>query len=163
MKLSVLAPAVVTIAIAASGSAVASTSHVSGGLPCLPKAVKVQGKTAYASCGPATASLRVSGKSYSFKPGLCESSGKGVLILQLGTLVSGATGNAGVAAFGITVNGTNAILTGYSNGKKLIPVADFLVSVKSTGTYTGTFAAGNGASKLTGAWNCHGVVYKTPG
>jgi hypothetical protein len=163
MKLALLAPAVVTIAIAVSGSAVAGPAQSAGGLPCVPKVVKIQGKTAYEVCGPATASLSVSGKTYSFKPGLCESSGKGVLLLQLGTLVAGSTGNAGQAAFDITVNGTNAILTGYSKGKKLIPVADFLVTVKTTGKYTGTFAAGSGGSKLTGAWNCHGVVYTTPG
>ncbi|MEO9175244.1 MAG: hypothetical protein ABI317_06980 [Gaiellales bacterium] len=114
------------------------------------------------ACGPATASVTVSGKTYSFKTGLCESSGKGVLILQLGTLVSGSTGNAGYAAFDITVNGGNAILTGYSKGKKIIPVADFLVTVKSTGTSTGTFSSGRAGTKLTGAWNCHGVTFKTP-
>jgi hypothetical protein len=162
MKLALLAPAVVTIAIAVSGSAVASANHAAGGLPCAPKMLKIQGKEAVESCGPGTATLSVGGKSYSFKSGLCESSGKGVLLMQLGTLVTGSTGNAGYAAFDITVNGTNAILTGYSKGKKIIPVADFLVTAKSTGTSTGTFAAGSGGTKLTGTWNCHGTVYKTP-
>jgi hypothetical protein len=163
MKLALLAPAVVTIAIAVSGSAVASATHAAGGLPCVPKVTKIQGKTALEACGPATATMSVSGRSYSFKSGLCESSGKGVLLMQLGTLVTGATGNAGYPAFSITVNGTNAILSGYYKGKKIIPVADFLVAAKSTGKYTGTFSGGSAGSKLTGAWNCNGVVFKTPG
>ncbi len=91
------------------------------------------------------------------------SSGKGTLILDLGTVVTGSNGNAGYPSFSMTVNGTNAILSSYYKGRKLIPVADFLVTAKPTGTYTGTFSAGQAGSKLTGAWNCHGVVFKTPG
>ena len=163
MKLVLLVPAALVAATALGGSAVAGATHVTGGLPCIPKLLKIQGKAAVESCGPATAVLRVSGKTYTFRSGLCESSGKGVLILDLGTVVTGSTGNAGYQSFGITVNGTNAILTGYYKGKKLIPVADFLVAAKATGTYTGTFSTGQGGSRLTGTWNCHGVVYKTPG
>jgi hypothetical protein len=107
--------------------------------------------------------VKVSGTTYSFKSGLCESSEKGTLILDMGTEVTGSNGNAGYPSFSITVNGTNAILSSYYKGRKIIPVADFLVAVKSTGKYTGMFSAGQAGSKLTGAWNCHGIVYKTPG
>jgi hypothetical protein len=162
MKLALLVPAAVGVAVAVSGSAVASATHATGAPPCIPKMTKIGGKPAAESCGPATAVVRVSGKTYTFKSGLCASSGKGVLILDLGTLVEGAKGNAGYQSFGITVNGTNAILSGFYKGKKLIPVADFLAAAKMTGTYTGTFSTGQGGSKLTGTWNCHGVVYKTP-
>jgi hypothetical protein len=162
MKLALLAPAVVTIAVAVSGSAVASATHATGAPPCEPKMIKVQGKAAVQGCGPATASVTVSGKTYSFKSGLCESSGKST-ILQLGTLVTGSKGNAGYPAFDITVSGTNAILTGDYKGKDIIPVADFLVTAKSTGKYGGTFSSGQSSSKMTGAWNCHGVIVKIPG
>jgi hypothetical protein len=164
VKLALLVPAAVGVAIAISGSATASATHpAGGGLPCVPKEVKIQGKTAVESCGPATAAVTVGGKTYSFKSGLCESSGKGTLILDMGTLVEGSNGNAGYPSFSMTVNGTNAILSSYYKGRKIIPVADFLVAAKTTGKYTGTFSAGQSTSKLTGAWNCHGVVFKTPG
>jgi hypothetical protein len=164
MKLALLVPAAVGVAIAISGSAAASTTDAAGGtLPCAPKVVKIQGKTALEACGPATATVTVSGKTYSFKSGLCESSAKGTLLLQLGTLVTGSKGNAGYPAFDITVNGSNAILTGDYKGKDIIPVSDFLVTAKTTGTYTGTFSSGRSTPKMTGAWNCHSVIFKTPG
>jgi hypothetical protein len=161
MKLALLAPAVVTVAIAVSGSAVASATDLTGGPPCAAKLTKIQGKTAAENCGPATATVTVSGKSYSFKDGLCTTSGKSTFLLQLGTLVEDSNGNAGYAAFGITVSGTNAILTGYYKGKKVIPVTDFLVTAKNAGKNTGTFSSGRSTPKLTGAWNCHGVIFKT--
>jgi hypothetical protein len=160
MKLALLAPAVVTIAIAVSGSAVASATHVTGGPPCLPKMSKIQGKTAVQNCGPATVTMSVSGKTYSFKSGYCAASGSSTFLIQLGTLVEGSNGNAGYAAFDITVSGSNAILTGYYKGKKVIPVSDFLVSAKNAGKNTGTFSSGHSTPKLTGAWNCHGTIVK---
>jgi hypothetical protein len=164
VKLALLVPAVVGVAIAIGGSAAASATHPMGSAPpCAPKEVKIQGKLAVESCGPATATVTVGGKAYSFKSGLCASSGKGTLILDMGTLVTGSNGNAGYPSFSMTVNGTNAILSSYYKGRKIIPVADFLVAAKPTGKYTGTFSAGQTGSKLAGAWNCHGVVYETPG
>jgi hypothetical protein len=163
MKLALLVPAIVSIAIGVSGSAAASATQATGGLPCVPKIVKIQGKTAAEACGPAIATVTISGKSYGFKSGLCESGGKGVLLLNLGTLVAGSTGNAGYPSFSITVNGTNAILSAYYKGKKIVPVADFLVAARFTGKYTGTFSSGRGTAKLAGTWDCHGVVFNTPG
>jgi hypothetical protein len=163
MKLVLLVPAAVGVAIAISGPAVARPAAAAGGAPpCAPKVVKIQGKTAVEACGPATASVTVAGKTYRFTSGLCESSSKGTLILDMGTVVTGSNGNAGYPSFSITVDGTNAILSSYYKGKKIIPVADFLITAKATG-YTGTFSSGHSSSKLTGAWNCHGVIYKTPG
>jgi hypothetical protein len=161
MKLALLAPAVVTVAIAVSGSAVASATHATGAPPCEPKITKIQGKTAAESCGPATATVTVSGKTYSFKSGLCTLSGKTTFLLQLGTLVTGSKGNAGYPALDMTFSGTNAIVTGDYKGKDIIPVTDFLLTAKNAGKNTGTFSSGRSTPKLTGSWNCHGVIFKS--
>jgi hypothetical protein len=161
VKLALLIPAALVVAAAVGGTAVASATHAAGGPPCVPKIVKIDGKTAVENCGPATATVSVSGKTYSFKTGLCSVSGK-TFLLQLGTAVAGVKGNAGYPDLSLTTNGTNAIATTDYKGKDIIPVTDFLLTVQNAGKNTGTFSSGRSTPKLTGSWNCHGVIYKSP-
>lgn len=161
MKLALFASAAVATAVALTGSAAASSTHATGAPPCAPKITRIQGRTAVVNCGPATATVSVSGKTYSFKTGLCTTSGK-TFMLQLGTLVSGAKGNGGYPNIGLTSTGTNAIAVGNYKGKDIIPASDFLLVVKNSGKNTGTFSSGRATPKLTGSWNCHGVIYKGP-
>ena len=135
--------------------------------PCTPKVVKINGKQAAESCGPATAILKVAGKTYNFKDGLCEQSKSAgsALQLTLGTVIVGAHGNAGKPDFSMLIAKTHTIASvfeAYSGGKKLL--GDSLItpggSIPSKGTFTGTNLVNN--AHFSGSWNCHGVVYKGP-
>jgi hypothetical protein len=163
MRAPLLVPVVVALAAAFSGPAAGSVRHVAGGLPCANTISKLQGKTAVGYCGPATVTLKVGGKTYSFTSGLCIKTE--TFTIQLGTDVEGATtGNGGLATFSINVMGSQATLSGYSKGKKIVPDLDYLGTAKGGGKNTGTFAAaGPNAPKLSGSWNCHGVIYKGTG
>src|SRR5580704_12791858 len=84
------------VAVAAAAAA-SSMAGAAGAPPCVPKLSTIGGKQAVANCGPAIVTVRVSGKSYTFKGGFCSQSkaAGGALQLSLGTLVLNAKGNAG--------------------------------------------------------------------
>jgi hypothetical protein len=142
--------------------AFASPVALSAGPPCQPKITKIKGKIAAENCGPATVSLTIGGRSYHFKNGLCTTSGSAFL-LQLGTVVSSDNKhNAGLPSFGMTVSGSTADLTAEYGGKDLIGTGMTLVSVRGSGKNIGTFTNKLTTPKLSGSWNCHGVIYKGP-
>jgi hypothetical protein len=152
-------------ALAALGLALAMTGTAAAGstkLPCTPKITKIGGKPAVINCGPATATVKIGGKTYSFKNGFCQSSpaNKAALLLSLGTTVE--TSKPGSAPyFDITVSTPSLAAVNADYGGKVI-VLDSIVSVKGKIPASGTFAGKNvTGGSFTGTWNCNGVIVKT--
>ncbi len=83
-----LVVALLGLALAASTgtAALARTAH------CFAKQEKLKGKQVIVECGPATAKLRVGGRTYTFKSGTCLRSGTSVT-LALGTSLAFPTGD----------------------------------------------------------------------
>ncbi len=134
--------------------------------PCIPKVVKINGKQAAENCGPATAILKVAGKTYSFKDGFCQQSKSAgsALSLDLGTVIVGVHGNAGKPDFSMLIakSGIASVFQADFGGKQIL--GDSLITARGSIPSNGSFA---GKSPLTGArfsgsWNCHGVVYQAP-
>jgi hypothetical protein len=162
MKL-VLATAVIASSVAMTGTAVAGSAAP----PCTPKITKIGGKPAVVNCGPATATVKIGGRTYNFKDGFYERSpaNKEALNLTLGTAVE--TAKPGSAPyFDITVSTPVIAAVNADYGGKTI-VLDSIVSVKgkipSNGTFAQTILGGGGTPQFTGTWNCHGVIYTQPG
>jgi hypothetical protein len=159
---------ILVVGMALVGVAAISGTAVAGSTlpPCTPKVTKIGGKPAVIGCGPATATVKIGGKTYDFKNGFCERSpaNKEALHLTLGTVVE--TAKPGSAPFfDLTVStGTIAAVNANYHGKTI--VVDGIVSVKgkipSSGTFAQSVLGGGGKPKFTGSWNCHGVVYTTP-
>ncbi|HLX19937.1 MAG TPA: hypothetical protein VKR23_07275 [Gaiellaceae bacterium] len=156
------------VCLAAVGSLSAHAASAGGAPPCTPKITKIQGHQAAANCGPATATLTINGKTYTFRNGFCEQSktAAAALLLNLGTVVVGVKGNAGRPYLSITI-GQTRVAAGVSGadygGKDLLGTATPLIDVKGSipakGTFTQRIATG---TKFTGSWNCNGVVYQAP-
>jgi hypothetical protein len=160
-----LAFAVAAVALAAVVSGTAPAAGATGDYSCKIKRFKVDGVPAATACGPATATLTLSGRTYSFKNGVCSiSSGTGsnrVLFLQLGTFVKGPAQpnveNHGYPYFTITTMGTIATVAAAYHGKLLTGQPGpslFTFEKKYTGTFTSHSDSG---PKYSGSWNCHGV------
>jgi len=164
MKRIVLA-AIVSLVLVGSLSAQAASAG--GAPPCTPKITKIQGHQAAVNCGPATATLRISGKTYTFQNGFCEQSkaAAAALELNLGTVVVGVKGNAGKPDFSMTI-GKNHFVAAVSSvdygGKDLLG-GEGLINVRGNIPAKGTFASRvTAGAKFTGSWNCHGVVWQAP-
>jgi hypothetical protein len=72
--------------------------------PCAPRVSTIEGRRATAYCGPATVVIQIGGQTYRFKDGLCDRSETvGALEVSVGTLVRGATGNAGLPFVGLVI------------------------------------------------------------
>ena len=163
MRIVLLAATMALTLVAASATAIAAPSGaVASRPPCIPKLAKINGKTAAENCGPATLTLKVGGKSYTFKNGLCETSGSNVFTLDMGTLIVGDRAhNGGQPHFSMTVSGSTADVTAIYGGKDLVG-AMTLATVKGAGKNTGSLVNRLPMPKLSGSWNCHGVIYKGP-
>ena len=80
----------------AAFAAAASGAPSSAAGRCYAKEAKIRGKSVIVNCGPASASSRFAGKTYSFKGGTCLRTGQSVM-LDLGTaLVDDSHGNGGI-------------------------------------------------------------------
>ena len=123
------------------------------------------------NCGPATATLHINGKTYTFRNGFCEQSkaAGSALELNLGTVVVGLKGNAGNADFSMLISahlhtafGSGSVFGADYGGKALLG-GEGLIKVSGSnpakGAFTSTVAAG---AKFTGSWNCHGAVRQAP-
>jgi hypothetical protein len=131
--------------------------------PCIPKVTTLGGKHTVVNCGPATATLRVGGKSYSYRDGFCSrSSSTKEFDLDLGTLVLGARGNAGKPYLKISL----ATVGGYISeadfgGKKLVASGKINFSGSTLKTkFTGEELLTS--KRFTGSWDCHGALYNAP-
>jgi len=153
--------------ITAPAASAATAISASSSLPCTPKVIKIQGHNAAVNCGPATATLHLGGKTYTFRNGFCQQSKSAgsALILDLGTIVSGVKGNAGQADFSMLIGSVHSlasVLGADYGGKDLLggeSLINVVGSIPSKGTFTSKVTVG---ARFTGSWNCHGVVWKGP-
>lgn len=138
--------------------------------PCTPKIATIGGHKAAVNCGPATATVRIGGRSYTFRNGFCEQSKStgAAPELNLGTTVIGVRGNAGRADLNMLIDarlhspfGTGSVFHADYGGRQIL--GDSLIKARgnlpSKGTFTGTAATG---AKFTGSWDCHGFVWQRP-
>lgn len=141
-------------AAASTSAHVASTSSP----PCTPKKATIKGKLVYYLCGPATATLRVGGKAYAFRNGYCEMhKSTKEMELFLGTLAPTLKGNAGKPIFNMTADHASGIVSASYAGKQLV---NGFASLTGHVPNQGSFKTIN--TKITGTWNCHGVIYPVP-
>ncbi len=89
MRVALLASIAASFAVSVAAGAQATPTRSA----CALTFKTVKGHKAAVYCGPATASLHIGGKSYSFKGGTCIWSG-GTLTLALGTQVNGVPASA---------------------------------------------------------------------
>jgi hypothetical protein len=161
MKLVVAVVTLLAAAAALTGTAVAGSATP----PCTPKVTTIGGKPAVINCGPATATVKIGGKTYSFKNGFCQNSpaNKEALELSLGTTAD-TTKPVSSPFFNLTATTSFGAVNADYAGKTI--VLDSIVSLKgkvpSSGTFAGKNLGGAGATAFTGTWNCHGVVVSTP-
>lgn len=148
--------ALATLAVACCVAAVASLSAraaPAGAPPCTPKKATIGGKPVYYLCGPATATVRAGGKTYTFRNGYCELRATGLVQLFLGTLAAPTKSNAGQPLFNLTANGSGGTVSASYAGKQIVNDLMSFTGPVSQGSFK-TITA-----KITGTWNCHGVVY----
>ncbi len=128
------------LAAAATGSA--RTDF--GAPPCTPKMSKTAGRLTVANCGPATATLKLKGKTYTFKSGFCSQSktANGALQLDARHARLNAKGNAGHPYFSMLLTKSagkiwGSVFEADLNGKQIL--GDSLVDAKgfpAKGTFT---------------------------
>lgn len=145
-------------------AAQASFAGASGGLPCIPKITTIAGKHAVINCGPAVVTVRLSGKSYTFKNGFCSQSktAKEALNLDVGTLVLNAKGNAGKPYLSLLMASSGPIASVFEadwNGKQLF--GDTLIKHSGNLPSTESFVSDFGPH-FHRTWDCHGVIYQSP-
>ena len=159
-----LAACLAATAVLAAATASAGTDTTRNAPPCMPKVTKIKGHQAAVNCGPATVTLHVGGKTYTFRHGFCQQSASAgsALQLDLGTVVLGAAGNAGLPDFSMLIAHNHRIASVFHadyGGKRLL--GDSLIDVKgnvpSKGTFTSRATTG---ARFSGSWNCHGVVWR---
>ena len=134
--------------------------------PCKPSTSKIEGGPAVNYCGPATATLRLSGKTYRFNNGFCRSIPGFEDVITLGTFAKGKTGsgtldNGGRPYFSLDLGpGVSSYLNLTYFGGNLLP-AEGSVSFKGSATSKGTFKSLSAQpTPFSGAWDCHGVFVK---
>jgi len=139
--------------------------------PCTPKVTTIQGHRAAVNCGPATATLTIGGRTYTFHNGFCQQSKSSGAApeLNLGTTVIGVKGNAGKPSLNMLVDarlhstyGTGSVFGANYGGKALLAGESLIKAsgkIPGSGTFTSTVSFG---AKFTGTWNCHGVIVQSP-
>jgi hypothetical protein len=166
MKLALLGVAAMAVAVAVGASA--GTAGASGAFSCKIKRFNVHGHAAGVLCGPATAELTASGRTYRFKGGLCSISAgtpsTRVVYLQVGTAAQAPAtpsslpklDNSGYPYFTITtLTTTIAEVAAFDHGIEITGIPG-PTSYTRAGKYAGTFTS-HGQVKFSGSWNCHGV------
>jgi hypothetical protein len=160
LMLTKLAIAAALAAALAAVSAGPASSAEAG--KCLPKEVKVKGRTAIADCGSATATLRYKGATYRFKNGTCLKSA-GTVALDLGTnVVGGDDSNLGLAHFSITLLSATTAPVLATSGKLVINGSAKPSSRGASGSFAGMNTVVKGMkiteTPFSGSWHC-GAVY----
>jgi hypothetical protein len=154
----------VTLAISTAAVADGRAAPDTTKAPCVAKPITVNGSIGTEFCGPATAAVKVGGTTYSFKDGFCAHDLQNQLALQLslGTDIPAFTGKPdhGRPLFELTLTTTaqkGTLLTVDYAARKVVPGGTSVTaSFDATAALKGTFK-GKG---VTGAWNCHGGIYK---
>jgi hypothetical protein len=140
-------------ATAAAGSGTAASTACKAG-------IHVIGRTTYrVYCGPAAASVKVSGKTHSFRHGTCLRAGK-LFTVSIGTLTM-SKGKPRYSYLGITVPAakkdgsyTRAVVTWAFGGKRysLYNVKVRLSGKRTRGTFSGRIVGRTG--NVTGSFRC---------
>jgi len=161
--LAVLATTVMT----ASPIYAASVARTASTQSCAASNTKIDGEPAVNYCGPATATLAIGGKTYTFKDGVCQSIHvSGIkLDITLGTIVQNElSNNAGKPYFRLDLSPgkfSSILNAAYSGGKKLAGgAANGTVSYSGNVTTKGTFKSTVSGTSFSGSWNCHGLFEK---
>ncbi len=159
----------VTLVAAIGAGVVALTANAAsnggGAPPCVPKLGKLNGRPIVYECGPATATLRTGGKTYSYRNGFCQQSKTAGLELQLdlGTLAATTNGNARNPYLSITAAKVGGTVSAYHDGKR---IANNLVTLSghfpTQGTFKSKYSGAGFGQTFSGSWNCHGVVWQAP-
>ena len=156
------------VATAAAMAAATTPMRAAAAPPCKPKITKIQGHQAAVNCGPATATLHISGKTYTFRNGFCEQSKVGRRRAPAQSRhdrysASKATRASPTSACSSVTFTRVASVFGADYGGKDLLGGDSLINVRgnipSKGTFTSRVTTG---AKFTGSWNCHGVVWQAP-
>jgi hypothetical protein len=154
--------ALLAVAAVAAGLATASATAASAP-PCSPRHTTADRRAAIAYCGPATVVIDVGGRTFHFSGGLCDlSATMGGLELNVGTLVSGAAGNAGKPFVSLVIAkppSESEAFEADDAGSQLF--GDSVIAENGTLISSGSFSGEFGAS-FSGSWNCHGVIYHGP-
>jgi hypothetical protein len=147
---------------AADGS---GTAHAATAPPCIPKLGTASGHEVVSYCGPATATITIGRKTYSFKNGYCRKDTKNniPLALTLGEIVGVRSPvNGGQPLFEMTVLTIGKLTLPHVNadggGKVLDSIGTVALkgSFPSSGTFTST---GLATPHFTGSWKCNGPLY----
>jgi hypothetical protein len=155
------ASALAALAAVAGPSTLASAASA----PCVAKPVTIKGAAGLALCGPATATVTVGGKTYTFRNGFCAEpiTNSDSFQLTLGVDVpafGGPNNNGGKPGFSLDIakhQTSAAVAFVYFGGHELVKLAQ--VTLKGHGLPQGAFKGKTSA--FSGTWNCHGVIYKS--
>jgi hypothetical protein len=147
---------------AADGSAPARSATAP---PCIPKVGTVSGHEVVSYCGPATATITIGKKTYSFKNGYCRKDTKNSipLSLTLGEIVGvHSPVNGGQPLFEMTVLAIGKLMSAHVNADSGGKVLDSIGTVELKGSFpsSGTFtSSGLATPHFTGSWKCNGPLY----
>lgn len=152
-------------ALLAAASIAPLASASAGAAPCTAKPVTIKKSSGLALCGPATATLKVGGKTYTFHNGFCAEPipKSDSFQLTLGFDIpafGGPNNNSGEPGFSMDIakhHTTAAVGFAYFGGHEL--VMDAQINLKGTIPADGTFTGKSTA--ISGTWNCHGVIAKS--
>jgi hypothetical protein len=130
--------------------------------PCTPSRSKVDGHPATTFCGPATVTLKVSGKTYKFKDGYCKEFDGLLTDITLGTVV-GANGTPNTLdnkkkpylRMDLGVGNSSSLAIPYYGGTLL--AAQGPLKWHGGVTTKGTFKSLGATPKFSGTYDCHGV------
>jgi hypothetical protein len=164
MTRTVIVTAVVFAALAAA--ALAANAALTGGPPCTPKATRIGGQPVATMCGPATATVRAGGRTYTFHNGFCEQSKAtgDELKLDMGTFAPTFKGNQGKPELNLLASPKIGGTVGAHYGGKLIAnnLVDIAGRFPTQGTFNSKISGSRPGETFSGSWNCHGVVWQAP-
>jgi hypothetical protein len=159
--------AIVTLGASAVPALAASVANVNAvhtsAAPCTPSHSRIGGRPATTFCGPATVTLKVSGKTYKFKGGYCKEFDGLLTDITLGTLVDvNATLNLvynkkePYLRMDLGVGDSSSLAIPYYGGHLL--GAEGPLKWHGGVTTKGTFKSlGATPNKFSGTYDCHGV------
>lgn len=154
---------ILLLCAAALAGGLASTAGATATSPCTPRSATVGGRHAVAYCGPATVTIDLAGRTYSYHGGVCDlSRTMHGLAIDVGTLVPGAAGNGGRSFASLVIAHSPSESDAFeadSGGRKLF--ADTVIVPAGPLYAHGTFTSEFGVA-FSGSWNCHGTIYFGP-
>ena len=107
--------------------------------------------------------IQLGGRTYRFRNGVCDrSSSVDGLAVSVGTLVQGASGNAGRSFVSLVIARSPSESEAFeadAAGQQLF--GDTVIAQGGTLFDQGTFTSVLGTA-FSGSWDCHGVVYSGP-